>query len=320
MREVLIAVVGAGPGGIAAAVEAKANGISSVLVLEKGPYPCYTLVKLFKPGKRIDANYKGIAEKPQGVCYFETETKEEFLERINRWIKEWNIEIIFNAEVTGLKRKDDSYIIFVKNQPFLKARFVIIAIGIFGKPNRPSYPIPREVRKKVFFEPPNFCPAGAKVLVVGGGNTAAEAACYLTECADVYLSYRRPKFFRINETNLKILEEKVKEGKIHLLMNTDIERVEPYQDKVRVIFKDGRFMEFDYIFYCLGGRSPVGFLKHIGIEFSEDGKPMVDEFFETNLPGVFLVGDIAVSRGNIALAFNTAYKVIRRIKEKYLQD
>jgi len=226
MREVLLAVIGAGPGGIATAVEAKANGISSVLVLEKGPYPCYTLVKLFKPGKRIDADYKGIVERPKGVCYFETETKEEFLERINRWIKEWNIEIIFNAEVTDLKKEGDFYTIFVKNEPFLRARFVVIAIGIFGKPNRPSYPIPPELKGRVFFEPPTFCPAGAKVLVVGGGNTAAEAACYLTECAEVYLSYRRPKFFRINETNMKILEEKVKEGKVTLLMNTDIEKVD----------------------------------------------------------------------------------------------
>jgi thioredoxin reductase (NADPH) len=101
-------------------------------------------------------------------------------------------------------------------------------------------------------------------------------------------------------------------------MNTDIEKVEASGEKVRVVFKDGRSMEFDYVFYCLGGRSPVGFLRHIGIEFSDDGKPLVDEYLETNLPGVFLVGDIAVSRGNIALAFSTAHKVVQRIKEKYL--
>jgi len=320
IREVTLGIIGAGPGGIATAVEAKANGISSVLVLEKGPMPCYTLVKLFKPGKRIDANYKGIIEQPKGVCSFQTETKEEFLERINRWIKEWNIEIIFNAEVTDIKKDNDGYIIFVNNNPYVKARFVVIAIGIFGRPNKPSYPIPKEIRNRVFFEPPNFCPANTKVLVVGGGNTAAETACYLTECAEVYLSYRRPKFFRINETNLKILEEKVKQGKIKLLMNTDIEKLEPTLDKrVRVVFKDGKIMEFDYIFYCLGGRSPIGFLKHIGIEFTKDGKPLLDEYLETNLPGVFLVGDIAVSQGNISLAFVTAYKVIHRIKEKYLK-
>ncbi len=258
-----------------------------------------------------------------GKVSIATETKEEFLEKINRWIKEWNLEILYKSEVTKFERLDDGkYLIYVNGNPEIKTEFVIIAIGIFGRPKKPPYPIPKEIRSRVFFEPPNFCPANTKVLVVGGGNTAAESACYLTECADVYLSYRREKFFRLNEINLKELEKKVKEGKIKLLLKTDIDHLEPAEggEKVKVVFKDGREMLFDYVFYCFGGTSPVGFLKMVGIELDEEGRPVVDEYFETNLPKVFLVGDIAVSRGNIIKAFNTAYIVIKRIKEKYLKE
>jgi len=317
MEKVKIAVIGAGPAGIATAIEAKANNIEPVVVLEKADHICNTIVKFYKPGKRVDANYKEKDIKPIGICSFETETKEEFLKRIENWVKEWKLDIRLNSEVTKIKRHNKGYEVFVKDKPEYLADFVVIAIGIFGKPNRPSYLIPQELKDKVFLEPPLEIPKNKKVLVVGGGNTAAEVACSLCEANEVYLSYRRPQFFRINEINLKNLEEKEKEGKLKLLMATDIEKIEPYNEKIKVFFKSGKEDIFDFIYYCLGGTTPKNFLKRIGIEFDEKGNPVMDEFFETNLPGVFLAGDIALKQGSITKAFNSAHIIIKRIKEKY---
>jgi thioredoxin reductase (NADPH) len=276
-------------------------------------------VKFYKPGKRVDANYREKDIKPLGICSFETETKEEFLRRMEKWIKDWNLDIRFNSEVTEIKKHNKGYEIFIKDKPEYLADFVVIAIGIFGKPNRPSYPIPQELKDKVFLEPPLEIPENKKVLVVGGGNTAAEVACCLCEGNEVYLSYRRPQFFRINEINLKNLEEKEKEGKIKLLMATDIEKIEPYEERIKVYFKDGKEDTYDFIYYCLGGTTPENFLRRIGIEFDEKGNPLIDEFFETNLSGVFLAGDIALKQGSIMKAFNSAYIIVQRIKEKYLK-
>jgi len=320
MKKIKLAIVGAGPAGIATAIEAKANKIEPVIVLEKSENVCNTIVKFYKPGKRVDANFKGSNEKPIGLCSFETETKEEFLERIKNWIKKWDLDIRTNAEVVDIIKKDGEYEICLKNEEKFLADFVVIAIGIFGKPNKPSYPIPAEIKDRVFFEPPGNYPENGKVLVVGGGNSAAEIAYALCEKNEVFLSYRREKFFRINENNLKILEEKAKEGKIKLLLGTDIEKVEAFDDKIKVYFKGGKEEIYDYIFYCLGGTTPKGFLRKIGIEFNEEGEVVIDEFFETNLPGVFLAGDIAVKNGNIIKAFNTAHLVVKRIKEKYLEN
>jgi len=319
MEEVRLVIVGAGPAGIAAGVEAKVAGIEPTVILEKAPHICDTIERLFRPGKRVDAMYRGVEVEPLGICRFETESKEAFLERINRWVKEYALNIRLKSEVNYIKRVDDKYKITVNGEPSYLAEFVIIAIGIFGQPKKPDYPIPKEVKDRVFFEPPSMCPAGGKVLVVGGGDTAAEVASFLCPKCEVYLSYRRPQFFRINPVNLKILEEKISEGKIKIFMGTDIEKLEPEDGKVRVYFKQGFSDVYDYIYYCLGGSTPKGFLKRIGIEFDNEDKPKVDEYYETNLPKVFLAGDIAIPKGSIQLAFNTAHIIIKSIREKYLK-
>ncbi len=318
MEKVKIAIIGAGPAGIASAIEAKASKIEPVVILEKSDQFCYTINKFYKSGKRVDANFKGADIKPIGLCSFETETKEEFLKRVENWIKKWNLDIRFNAEVTNITKNEEGYDIWIKDKPEIRAKFVIIAIGIFGSPRKPSYPIPSELKNKVFLEPPQQQFENKKILVVGGGNTAAEVAYSLCDNNEVYISYRRPQFFRINETNLKILNEKVDQGKIKLLLNTDIEKIEPFDDKIKVYFKDGKEDVYDHIIYCLGGSTPKGFLQRIGIQM-DNKKPVLDEYFETNLPKVFLAGDIAVEKGNIMKAFNTAHIVIERIKEKYFK-
>lgn len=317
-ERVKIAIVGAGPAGIACGIEAKVAGIEPVVILEMAPHVCDTIERLFRPGKRVDALYRGVDVAPIGVCRFETESKEEFLKRVKKWIEDYRLDIRLQSEVNYIKRLEQGYEITVNGEPKILSDFVVVAIGIFGQPKKPDYPIPKEIRDKVFFEPPNICPAGGKVLVVGGGDTAAEVASFLCPKCEVYLSYRRPQFFRINPVNLKILEEKVAEGKVKLLMGTDIEKVEPEDGKVKVYYKDGRTDTYDFVYYCLGGSTPKGFLKYIGVEFNLEDRPKVDEYFESNLPGLFLAGDIAVPKGSIQLAFNTAHIIIRRIKEKYL--
>ncbi|WP_028841579.1 NAD(P)-binding domain-containing protein [Thermodesulfobacterium hveragerdense] len=315
LERVKIAIVGGGPAGIACAIEAKAKGLEPVVVLEKHKEVCYTISKFYKPGKRVDADYRGKNVKPIGICSFETETKEEFLQRINSWIKQWNLDVRLNSEVTNVVKNDGSYEIWVKDEPTFLAEFVIIAIGIFCVPNKPEYPIPSELKNRVFFEPPDVALENKKILVVGGGNTAAEVSLQFCEKNEVHLSYRRPYFFRINETNLNLLYQKEKEEKIKLLLGTNITQIAPEGGKIKVFFKDKMTELYDVIIYCLGGTTPKNFLKKIGIEFDEKGNPILNEHLETSLPKVFLAGDLAVKGGNILKAFNSAHTIIEKITE-----
>ncbi len=320
MEEAKIVVVGAGPAGIATAVEAKAAGIEPVVILEKSDKPCETIHKYYHPGKRVDPVYRKVKVEPIGICRFDTCTKEEFLELMDRYIKEYNLDIRYWHEVHKIEKENDCFVVHAGKDTVIKAPIVVVAIGIFGRPNKPRYPIPKEVKDRVFLGtqaelPENF----KKVLVVGGGDSAAETACFLADKgAQVYLSYRRPKFFRINETNLAELEKRVKEGKITLMMNTDIEGLEPAPEGVQVNFKDGQKMVFDAIFYCLGGSTPENFLRSIGVEM--EGKcAKVDEYYETNVPGLFLAGDLVFEKGSIMAAFNSAHQVVEGIKKKYAE-
>ncbi|WP_457755489.1 NAD(P)-binding domain-containing protein [Thermodesulfatator indicus] len=318
MEKAKMVVVGAGPAGIATAVEAKAAGIEPVIVLEKEENPCHTIHKYYHEGKRVDAVWQGRKVKPIGICQFETCSKEEFLKLMENYIQEYNIDLRTSQEVHKIEKINECFRVWAGKDTIIETPIVVIAIGIFGKPVKPRYKIPKEVKNKVFFGTQTQCTPGAKkILVVGGGDSAAETACFLCENAEVYISYRRPKFFRINEQNLKELEKRVKEGKIKLLMDTDIESLSASpDDKVKVHFKDGQEMVFDAVCYCLGGATPENFLRAIGIELN-DNRPKIDECFETNIPGLFLVGDLVFKKGSIMAAFNSAHIVVEAIKNRY---
>lgn len=99
-------------------------------------------------------------------------------------------------------------------------------------------------------------------------------------------------------------------------MGTEIKALEPEKEAVKVIFHDGHTEVFSKIFYCLGGSTPRNFLEKMGIKF-KDSLPDIDEFGESNLERVFLIGDVAVKRGSIICAFNSAHKAVEKIIEKY---
>ena len=320
MEKAKVVVVGAGPAGIATAVEAKQAGIEPVVVLEKSDKPCETIHKFYHEGKRVDPVYRKVKVEPIGICRFDTCSKEEFLDLMNHYIEDYRLDIRYNHEVHKIERTDGCFLVHAGKDTLIKAPVVVIAIGIFGRPVKPKYPVPKEIKDRVFFGTQTQCMLGAeKILVVGGGDSAAETACFLCQNAEIYLSYRRPKFFRINETNLKELEKRVEAGKVKLLLNTDIEGLEPSPEgKVQVNFKDGRSMVFDAVYYCLGGSTPENFLKSIGVEM--DGKrPRVDEYFESNIPGLFLAGDLVFEKGSIMAAFNSAHTVVEGIKKRHTQ-
>ena len=316
MEEAKLVVVGAGPAGLATAVEAKAAGISPVVVLEKKGAACDTIVSLYHEGKRVDPVFKKVKLDPIGKLSFDTETREEFLERMDRVIKEHDLDIRYWNEVQKVIEKDGIFHVYTGDNLHITAPVLVIAIGVFGKPIKPGYPIPKEVKDKVFFALPKEPIKGKKVLVVGGGDTAAETACFLSEHNETSLSYRRAEFFRLNDINACTIDDCACKGTINLMMGTDIDSLEPSGEQVLVNFKDGQKIAYDAVFYCLGGMTPKTFLEGIGVEF--DGKrAKVDQYGETNIKRVFLAGDLVADKGTIMAAFNSGKTVVDGILARY---
>jgi thioredoxin reductase (NADPH) len=163
---------------------------------------------------------------------------------------------------------------------------------------------------------------GARVLVVGGGDSASEYCQYLSQDGnDVTLSYRRPELTRMNDINRESLLALAARGEARLLLGTDVSAIRDAGGRPEVTFGTGAMPTevFDYVVFALGGSAPHDFLKVIGIEF--DGpEPVLKEGYETSVPGMFLLGDLSAGRkgGSIIWAFNSANTAMKRICERYL--
>lgn len=192
-----------------------------------------------------------------------------------------------------------------------KAKAIVIAIGKMGRPNMPNYKIPPSIKDLINFNL-DKCSENEKILVVGGGNSAAE---YAYELADenntVTLVYRKEEFSRLNPENEDILYQYNGQERLRLRMGTDIESLENENGKVKVNFDDGYYTIYDRVIYAIGGTSPVDFLKKLGIELDENGKPIYDEHYRTNVDCMYVAGDIAFNTGgSIAAALNHGYHIV----------
>lgn len=313
MKHYTLAVIGAGPGGISAAIEAKLKGLDVVL-FEKGKEHNATLRKFYKDGKRVDRDYKGEHIELEGVIDFSDTIKEGALAMFDELLIKHNIDVMYESDVESIQRQQNGELLISisGNRTFL-ARYVIIAIGKMGQPNKPSYKIPSTLLRQVNYNVSNV-QAGEKLLVVGGGNSAVEYACELANTHNTTLNYRRDSFSRINEVNAIELDKQIKSNTLKTKLGVDIEGLSDDGGKIKAHFSDGSTEVFDRAIYAIGGSSPVDFLKKCQIALDENNIPKVDEHLQSSVKGIFIAGDILFKSGaSIAVAISQADKIIRYI-------
>ncbi len=309
-----VAIIGGGPGGIGAAVESVALGITNVAVFEKSEQHSATIRQFYKDGKRVDKDYKGQIVDLKGSIPFVDGNKESTLELFDKLLE--NHKIHYKTDIESIQKVGDIFEIHSSGGQSFKAKFVVIAIGKMGQPNKPSYPIPPTIRKKVQFNANNI-QSDEKVLVVGGGNSAVEYATLLCKDNDTTLNYRRTEFSRINEVNAKQLQDSIQSGKLKTRLGVDIQGLEDDEGKVKVNFTDNQSETFDRVVYAIGGAAPIDFLKKCQLALDENGTPISNEKLESSIENVFLAGDIALkSGGSIAAGLNHGYEIACEIKKR----
>ncbi|RDU55532.1 cbb3-type cytochrome oxidase assembly protein CcoS [Helicobacter sp. MIT 00-7814] len=310
-----IAIIGGGPGGIASAVESITLGIKKLIMFEKGENHSATIRQFYKDGKRVDKDYKGQKVELNGNIYFVDGTKESTLDLFDELLKTKQIDVRFKSEIESVRKEGEIFIVHTSGGQSFKARFVIIAIGKMGQPNKPSYQIPSSIRKKVQYNANNI-ESGEKVLIVGGGNSAVEYANFLCQSNDATLNYRRSEFSRINEVNNEQLQDSIQSGKLKTRLGIDINALEDSEGKVKVCFTDGTSEVFDRVVYAIGGAAPVDFLKKCNLELDENGVPVATNH-ESSIKNLFIAGDILFkSGGSIAAALNHGYEIVLEIKKR----
>ena len=309
-----LVIIGGGPGGIGAAVEAKMLGVNKVLMIEKTDNHSHTIRQFYKDNKRVDKDWQGQTVELEGNVEFTDGTKESTLDYFDALLDDDKIDTRFNCAVEKIEKKEGLFHIHSACGTDL-AKNVIVSIGRMGKPNKPSYKIPPSLKSQVNFNL-DKCGSGEKILVVGGGDSAVEYTCDLSESNDVTLNYRRESLSRPNPTNRHMIADYCNKEAVRTKLGVDIEGLENEHGKVKVNFTDGSEL-YDRVIYAIGGTTPKDFLKACGITLDENGEPIFDENYETEVPGLYIAGDIAFkSGGSIAIALNHGYRIVNHILNK----
>ena len=160
-------------------------------------------------------------------------------------------------------------------------------------------------------------------MIVGGGDTAGEYAYGLVELEGmedcvVTLNYRKADITRMNPINTEMCNKYLDNGKLINKMGVDVESLEQSEDgAIKVNFTDGTTAEYDRAVYALGGTTPKDLLVNSGVKTGEWDVPVYDaNTFETNVAGLYTIGDVVTDQGSIALAFNHASDAVKSIASK----
>jgi thioredoxin reductase (NADPH) len=302
MQETLdILVVGAGPTGLACAIEAVANNLK-VLMVEKGVlvnsifnYP--STMTFFTSRERLeigDLPFPSLNTKPH---------RAEALEYYRRVADYYRLPICFQERVMGISGGDGEFLVRTETSEGQRGEYItkkaIIATGYYDLPNLMG--IPGEELPKVshYYTGPHPY-FRRKVVVIGGANSAVVAALDLwRHGADVTLVYREPAL----GTNLKYwilpdIQNRIKDGSIRALPESEVKEIVPGSVCVRC--KNGEVLkiENDFVFALTGYHPDFQFLRDIGVEIDpKTQRPQCDtETLESNVPGIYLAGVIIAGR------------------------
>ena len=253
-------IVGAGPAGISASLAATERGLRFRTVEQDN---LGGTVAHFPRGKLVMTEPATLPL--HGQLRFREIRKEELLGIWTEVIEANGLEIGFEERVTAITPADSGFTVETSAASY-RARRVLLAIGRRGTP-RPLG-VPGEDSSKVVYrltDPEQY--RGRKVLVVGGGDSALEAALSLSAEPDteVTLSYRGEAFTRARKTNRDQVLAAAAEGRIDLQLQSQVEDI---ADKTVRLVASGEVSERrnDHIIVCAGGILPTDFLRSIGIE------------------------------------------------------
>jgi thioredoxin reductase (NADPH) len=260
-----VAIVGSGPGGLSAALTCIQRGLSYV-VLEKEQVIASTISR-YPKGKLVMAEPYD-ATNLSLLPVFDS-AKEQLIPIWRELIDRVGLQIHQGESVETVARAGDGAFDVRTTVATYRAQRVVLSIGTRGKPR--TLQVPGENLPKVFslLEDPDEW-RGRSVLVVGGGDSACEAALALADAgAKVMISYRGKGFNRAAPKNKQAIESYAGEGRIKAKLGSQIVGFEP--DSVTLALSDGSQKRYpnDGAFVLIGADPPVQWLEKMGIRFVE---------------------------------------------------
>lgn len=299
-------IIGAGPAGLSAAAAAAREGLD-YLVIEKGliadtiyHYPVGRTV--FSTPEELELRENSLRpcrDKP---------TREELLSHYVRFALDERLRIHTEEGAEAIERDTETGAFLVRTtRAAYRASRVLVATGAMAYPRRLK--VAGEDLPKVqhrFVEPYPY--VRKEVLVVGGGNSAAEAALFLSEeGAHTTLAIwradweqRDPKMNAIKHWVRAPLERQLEEGRLRLAFFTQLEEITEHEVRFRTEDGEIRTIQNDAVFILIGADADHTLLRRAGVEFTTNGLtevPVYDpDTYETNVPGLYVVGHFTHAR------------------------
>jgi len=254
-----LVIVGAGPAGIAASLAAKSRKLNFV-TLEQDELG--GTVSHYPRGKIV---MTAPAKLPiVGKMHFKETTKEALMEFWQDVVEKAGLQIKDRQRVESIRSEEKSFFVKTADSEY-HSRAILLAIGRRGTPRKLG--VPGEEQSKVVYrliDPEQY--RNQHVLVVGGGDSALEAAVSISEEAGttVTISYRSEAFSRAKEKNRNKVAEAQKSGRLNVLLQSTVKQVD--ENKVVINLPDDEVcIDNDAVLVCAGGILPTAFLKDIGI-------------------------------------------------------
>ncbi len=255
-----VVIVGAGPAGLAASLAAKEMRLRFV-TLEQESSLGGTVYHF--PRNKIAMTHPMHIPTIGKVKLGEV-SKEALLELWTRVTIKAGLKVSFRERVASIEKAANGFLVKTAANQY-QTRTVLLAIGRRGTPRRLE--VPGEDQSKVVYrliDPMQY--QGRRVLVVGGGDAAIEAAVSVSEQpgATVALSYRGTAFNRIKPGNRERLQEADSNGRVRILLESEV--VEIKRDQVVLKHRENSFvLRNEAVIVCAGGLLPTQFLRDIGI-------------------------------------------------------
>ena len=266
-----VAIVGSGPAGLSAGLEAMHQGLRYVM-LEQGTlsdtiskYPRQKL--LFAEPLRVPL---------YGALWIADASKESLLACWENVIEKTGLRIQSHTRVETIEKQEGVFRLGA-GERIIRARRVVLAMGRRGTPRRLG--VPGEELDKVLYDIVEMeAFEHQRMLVVGGGDSAVESALGLAnqDGTTVTLSYRGSEFGRVKERNREKIDAAVEAGRVELLLESTVKEI---RRDVVVLEHEGalRLLPNDGVVVRVGGEAPYPFLERIGVRIVKKELAIAEE-------------------------------------------
>ena len=306
-----VAIIGAGPSGLFAAFQAGMLGMTSCIIdaLEVIGGQCAALY----PEKPIF-----------DIPAYSTITAQDLISKLVAQAQPFNPSYLLAQQVTELKSYQGQFQLTTSKGNSISAKAVVIAAGAgaFG-PNRPPLAgLSSYEGKSVFYHVANRSAfAGRKIVIAGGGDSAVDWAISLAEIAEVFLVHRRSKF-RAAPASVQKMQELEQQGKIKLVVNYQLFGLEGSDgnlEKVIVSDLDGgtKDLRADTLLPFFGLAQDLGPILNFGLNIKAHHIIINLPHCETNVPGIYAIGDVASYPGKLKLILTSFAEAAAALHHAY---